>query len=185
MRAALTVLLMTVVSLAAVATGACMRQGAAVVAPVEVTIENGDGGARSPLVVSAPPPLARDRCTARLRASTIKTKEGCTLDERISHGDGTLLYPCSGDGPVEAVFGEHRFQGRSSDGTLLLALTTEIDWEDSCHWETKQSLRGEWKADKGKRLKLSWSYTEAPVSGTGCFGSCKASAEIEVDDLSQ
>ena len=99
----------------AVATTACVREGATVVAPVEVTIENARRRRERPLVVSAPPPPARDRCSARLRAAPIKTKDGCTLDERISHGNGTLLYPCSGDGPVEAVFGEHRFPGRLTD----------------------------------------------------------------------
>jgi hypothetical protein len=171
------------VAVASTSTVACMRQGAVVVAPVEVTGDT-DGGL--PLFVTAPPPaLPRDRCTARLRASTIKTKEGCTLDERLSHGNGTLLYPCNGDGPVEAVFGEHRFQGRITDAAVALALTTELDWEDGCHWETKQAIRGEWKrAEPAKRPKLSWSYSEAPVSGTGCLGSCRATADIDIDDLS-
>jgi hypothetical protein len=183
MRAAQTTLLCTLALTLAPAL-ACMREGAAVVAPVEVTIENGDAGA-APLVVSAPPPAARDRCTARLRAAAIKTKEGCTLDERISQGNGTLLYPCSGDGPVEAIFGEHRFQGRVSEGALTLALTTELDWQDGCHWETKQAIRGELKREAGTHPKLLWTYSEAPVTGTSCFGSCRATAEIEPDELSR
>jgi hypothetical protein len=172
-----------VATLVASAAGApaCMRQGPAVVAPVEVTADGTDAGA-TPLFVTAPPPPGRDRCTARLRASTIKTKEGCTLDERLSHGNGTLLYPCTGDGPVEAVFGEHRFVGRITEGNVVLALTTELDWEDGCHWETKQAIRGEWKRE-AKHPKLSWSYSEAPVTGTGCLGSCRATADIDIDDL--
>jgi len=188
MRAAHSALLLTLTTLAgalaSVATTACVREGAAVVAPVDVTIERADGGASAPLVVSAPPPMQRDRCSARLRASPIKTKEGCTLDERISYGNGTLLYPCSGDGPVEAVFGEHRFQGRLTDSTVALALTTELDWEDGCHWETKQAIRGDLKREPGKHPKLVWTYSEAPVTGTGCFGSCRATADIEADEQS-
>ncbi|MDB4938076.1 MAG: hypothetical protein JWP87_5048 [Labilithrix sp.] len=175
------------VTTAAVSYGAfaCVREGAPVVAPVEVTAETADGGA-VPLYVTAPPPVTRDRCTARLRPSPIKTREGCTLDERLSHGNGTLLYPCAGDGPVEAVFAEHRFQGRITGTAVVLALTTELDWDDGCHWETKQGIRGDWKrdgTDAGKHPKLAWSYSEAPVSGTGCFGACTAKADIDVDDL--
>ena len=164
---------------------ACVREGPTVIAPVDVTIDSADASA--PLVVNAPPPQpSRTGCTARLRASPIKTKDGCTLDERISQGSGTLLYPCSGDGPVEAVFGEHRFQGTLTASVLSLALTTEIDWEDNCHWETKQQIRGELKREReaGKHLKLQWTYSEAPVTGTGCFGSCRATADLEADELS-
>ncbi len=186
MRAASPALLLSL-SLSAVAvvqvTTGCVREGAAVLAPVDVTIESADGGPSAPLVVSAPPPAPRDRCTTRLRVAPIKTKDGCTLDERISHGNGTLFYPCSGEGPAEAVFGEHRFVGRLADGTMSLALTTELDWEDGCHWETKQSIRGELKREPGKRARLVWSYSEAPVTGTSCFGSCRATADIDADEL--
>lgn len=160
---------------------ACVRQGPTVVAAVEIA-DIGDGGPAVPLVIAAAPPMVRDRdrCTARLRSSIIKTNPGCTLDERISHGNGTLLYPCTGDGPVEAVFAEHRFTGKIAESSLVLVLGTELDWEDGCHWETKQTLLGDWKRDGKKRAKLAWSYSEAAVSGTGCFGSCTATADIEI-----
>jgi hypothetical protein len=160
---------------------ACVREGVAVVAPVDVTIDSGDGGPVVPLViVASSPPLERDRCTAVLRAATIKTNPGCTLDERLSHGNGTLLYPCAGDGPVEAIFGEHHFNGTLTGASVALALGTELDWEDGCHWETKQVILGSWKRDGKKRPKLVWSYSEAPVTGTGCYGSCTATADIDV-----
>jgi len=193
-------------SLFAVAAGAlaaaCAREGAPVLAPVEVTIDNGDGGPAMPLVVGGPsaPAIDRDRCTAVLRAATIKTNPGCTLDERISHGSGTLHYPCAGDGPIEAVFGEHHFLGNVTESSVALSLGTELDWEDGCHWETKQVILGNWKRDgstangstanagsaptspniKKRAPHLAWSYSEAPVTGTGCYGSCTATADIEV-----
>jgi hypothetical protein len=180
MRTSRRVTIARIAALAALA-GACTRQGPAVVAPVEVA-DIGDGGPAVPLVITAAPPMVRDhdRCTARLRSSIIKTNAGCTLDERISHGNGTLLYPCIGDGPVEAIFAEHRFTGKISESTVALLLGTELDWEDGCHWETKQTLLGDWKRDGKKRAKLAWSYSEAAVSGTGCFGSCTATADIEI-----
>jgi hypothetical protein len=173
-------------SIASVVLAACVREGPPVVAPVD-TVEVGDAGAASTLVVIARPPvptaLEHQRCSARLRASTIKTPSNCQLDERISHGDGKLFYPCTGDGPVDAVFGEHTFHGEINDKLLVLALTTEPDWDDGCHWESKQGLRGAWSrgAESGK---LAWTYSERPVSGTHCLGACKATADIEIEGVS-
>jgi hypothetical protein len=162
---------------------ACVRQGAPVVAPVEIA-DVGDAGPARPLVVVAPPAAPQGRCTARLRASPIKTNAGCTLDERISKGDGVLLFPCSGSGELEAIFGEHHFRGVVTGDSLHLRLTTELDWDDGCHWETQQSIRGEWRRE-GPRPKLLWTYEEHPVQGTACFGACKARADIELDELTQ
>lgn len=177
-------------ALALAALAACVREGAVVVAPIDVA-DVGDAGPAPLLVVVAVPsppslPSAHDRCTARLRAATIKTNPGCTLDERISQGDGVLSFPCAGIGELEATFGEHHFRGTTVNaGTVHLQLTTELDVDDGCHWETQQSIRGEWRREgrDGKPSKLVWIYSEQPVQGTGCFGSCTARAEIEVDAL--
>jgi len=159
-------------------TVACMREGAPPIAPVDVAVTDlADAGVAAQLPITSAP--TNGRCTARLKPQPIKTGAGCTLDERISKATGVLSYPCSGNGNVEAVFGEHRFQGAMSDGTLSLDLTTEIDWEDGCHWETRQAIVGELKSD-GKSAKLAWSYTEGPVAGTNCYGSCEAKADIDV-----
>lgn len=174
------------VALAASA-AACAREGAPPIAPVEVAIaELGDAGATQ-IPIASTPPSARDRCTARLTAEPINTGDGCTLDERLSKGSGLLVYPCSGTGVVEAVFGEHRFEGSMNNGSMILNLTTEIDWEDGCHWQTKQRIRGDVHGE-GKKAKLAWTYSEGPVSGpasgTSCYGACKASADIGIDELS-
>jgi hypothetical protein len=181
---------LSVLAALGLALAACVREGPPPVAAVELAISDlPEGGTALPL--AAPPPARADhRCTARLHALPIKTGSGCTLDERISRGTGTLLYPCSGDGPVEAVFGEHRFEGAVYAGLMMLTLTTELDWEDGCHWETRQGLRSSWRRDGGRERdadeapsthpKLAWTYTERPVIGTGCYGSCKATADIEV-----
>lgn len=178
-------------SACALTTPACARDGAPPVAPVEATIESIDGGAPSALLASSPPPPRdRERCTAALRPSTIRTNPGCTLDEQISHGTGSLSFPCSGDGTFEASFGEHRFSGTLSGTSLLLNLTTELDWQDGCHWQTKQIIRGEWRREAKVHPKLAWSYSEAAIRGPSggpvtqaCYGSCKATADIEVDVL--
>ena len=169
------------VGFVAVLASACVREGAPVVAPVEIAVANlGDAGP-VPVVVGSPKPSSsNNRCSAALEVAPIKTGSGCTLDERVSAGSGLLRYPCQGDGAVEAVFKEHRFQGVVNDGNYLLDLTTEIDWEDGCHWETKQRIAGEWRRE-GRSTKLVWTYSEGPVSGTGCYGACKASADITVE----
>ena len=171
-------------TLCIVACVACVREGATVVAAVDSN-DTSDGGSTGAFVIAAPPPAApTGQCTARLRAAPIDTGDGCTLDERISGGNGTLLYPCSGDGVVEAVFGEHRFVGKVEHGVLLLALSTELDWDDHCHWETQQGIRGTWGREGSKQQpKLVWSYTESPVRGTRCFGACTATAIIAVDEI--
>jgi hypothetical protein len=193
MRAAHVVLFLSVTAGLALTAPACVRQGPPVVAPVD-TAEVGDAAPVVPLTVGAMPPPGRDQCTARLRAAPIKTNEGCQLDERISKNNGVLVFPCSGTGELEAVFGEHHFRGTISaggapastagSGTLQLTLDTELDWDDGCHWETQQAIRGEWRRE-GKHPKLVWTYDEHPVRGTGCFGACKARADIEIDELAQ
>jgi hypothetical protein len=165
-------------ALSFLALSACMRQATPPTVPVDVTVVDlGDAGMR----VTAPaarPGEGADRCTARLAPGAINTAPGCTLDERLTQGEGVLLYPCSGTGASEAVFGEHRFEGTMREGAVLLGLTTEIDWEDGCHWETKQSIRGVVLSEEG--AKLGWTYSEGPVRGASCYGACKAVAEIVV-----
>lgn len=155
--------------------GACTRAAPPPSAPVEIAIPPlGDAGAVAP-VAAAPPDASR--CTAKLRAGKIRTGPTCVLDEQISKGDGLLLYPCAGgSGPVEARFGEHRFQGTLENGNLSLSLDTELDWDDGCHWKTEQAIVGA-LADK----RLTWTYGEHPVSGTKCFGSCQANAPITIE----
>ncbi|MDB4942952.1 MAG: hypothetical protein JWP97_2486 [Labilithrix sp.] len=167
----------TLLSLVVPTLAACLREGAPPVAPVDVAVSDVAPSARGKASDTAGG-AAKDRCTARLTTDSIDTGATCTLDERLSKGPGTLVYPCSGTGPAEARFGEHRFEGTATDGAIALTLVTEIDWEDGCHWQTKQRLGG----DIHGARPLAWTYTEAPVSGTSCYGTCKASAEVVVED---
>lgn len=145
------------------------------VAPVELTVAPAGGGGRSD--VTTAPEAASRRCKARLVALDIDTGDGCFLDERISKSDGVLVYPCDGDGAVEAVFGEHRFQGEANGGRVTLSLTTELDWdEDHCRWQSQQKISGEIGMHE-----LAWSYVDRPIKGEQCSGSCTARAAIEID----
>ena len=80
----------------------CAREGAPPVAPVEVAIPDLPDSGKASMVPIASASRSRDRCSAHLSASAIRTASGCTLDEQISKGEGTLSYPCSGDGAASA-----------------------------------------------------------------------------------
>lgn len=154
----------------------CTPAGAPPIVPVEVVgLDKLDGG-RSFVAVPSRPSEDRNRCDARLTLTgRIRTGATCKLDEQISHGAGRMRYPCTGDGPVEVEFGTHRFTGSLLSGRVALDLTTELDWDDHCHWETRQTLSGMLRGNT-----LRWSYTEKPVKGTGCFAACTASADLRV-----
>lgn len=176
MRAApLLVMLSTCVRCAA-----CAPRGSQAVPPVEVTIAPVSAPAPLSIAASSPKHDASDRCSARLRPAKIKTAANCQLDERLTRGPGVLVFPCAGaDGDAEAIFGEHHFVGNVSGGVLILDLSTELDWDDGCHWQTRQGIRG--GLPPGSRTKLSWTYTERPVAGVQCAGSCTAQADIDVE----
>ncbi len=155
------------------------------VAPIDIVVRDLEGGAELAVedASSEAPPAAR--CSARLLASTIRTNSGCVLDERISASTGELSFPCRGDGPADAVFDDHRFEGLVTDGKLSLALRTELDWEDGCRWETRQSMGGDLERGEEKISgSLSWTYAESTVSGTGCGVPCRATARVRVLDES-
>jgi hypothetical protein len=163
--------------LAALASASCATAGAPPVVPVEVVaLGKLDGSA--PVGALPPPPLAGDknRCDARVTITgRIRTGASCQLDEQISKGQGRMRYPCTGDGPVDIDFGTHRFSGSLLSGRVALDLTTELDWDDNCHWETRQTVTG---MLRGSTLR--WSYTEKSVRGQGCFAACTASADLHV-----
>lgn len=161
----------------ALALAACSTVGAPPVVPVEVVaIAKVDGGASTLASAVRPSPEEKNRCDARVTLSgRIRTGATCQLDEQISHGPGRLHHPCTGDGPVELEVGSHRFTGSLLQGRLALDLVTELDWDDSCHWETRQTVTGMLRGNT-----LRWNYTEKPVRGQGCFAACTASADLVV-----
>ncbi len=156
---------------------ACMREGSPPVVPLEIAVTELPDGGKGASFASSASPASQHECKVHLRASPLTTASGCTIDEQISKGDGVLTYPCSGDGKAAATFGEHHFEGEIRQGVLKLALTLDVDWQDGCQWETHQAIRGAWK--EGRPDALTWTYIEEVKQGTGCYGACKAQAEIE------
>jgi hypothetical protein len=126
-------------------------------------------------------------CSFRLVAGQInKTSPSCYLDEHVSDGPGLLHYPCSGDGPAEAVFGEHHYMGHVSHGQLELSLSTELDWDDGCRWGTQAAISGTVATGTGGAgasnapTVLSWDYLDRVIRGSDCSGVCRARTSIRV-----
>lgn len=125
-------------------------------------------------------------CQARVVPSPIDTPQGCLLDERLTQGPGTFQFPCAGDGAAELRFGEHAFLGTVARGRAELHLTTELDGPDSCRWETEQVIRGavQGGGSSAPKGKLTWSYTERPISlppAGRCYSACRARAELVLE----
>ena len=162
---------------ALVALVGCSTMGAPPVVSVEVVpIGKVDGGAPALASAARSSLEEKNRCDGRVTLSgRIRTGATCQLDEQVSHGPGRVRYPCNGDGPVELEIGSHRFTGSLLQGRVSLDLVTELDWDDSCHWETRQTVTGMLRGNT-----LRWAYSEKPIRGQGCFAACTASADLVV-----
>jgi len=125
---------------------------------------------------------ASGRCSLRLVAGRIqKSSPGCFLDEHISKAPGHVFYPCGGEGPAEAEFGDQRYAGRVHNGEIELELSTELDWEDGCRWGTRAVITGALVSNGEPTLKpLSWEYQDRVLTGTDCSGVCSAKTSIAV-----
>ena len=124
-------------------------------------------------------------CTLRLVATRIeKSAPGCYLDQHITDGPGLLHYPCSGEGPAEADFGDQHYSGRMTQGDLSLELTTELDWEDSCRWGTQATIRGTVVANGEPVMKrLTWHYADHVIHGSNCSCVCQAKSSFDVTSV--
>lgn len=160
----------------ALALAACSTVGAPPNVPVEsVNVATLDASAGPVAPPSRTAAEDRSRCDMRIALSgRIRTGASCQLDEQISKSPGRLRYPCNGDGPVDLDVGSHRYTGSLVGGKVQLELTTELDWDDGCHWETHQTVTG---ALRGSTLR--WTYSEKPVRGQSCFASCTATADMK------
>lgn len=182
------VLFASVSTLAAVAVsaalGGCTRSAPGVVAPVELAIGPVDATAANADAGAPQKAEKKKTCTAQLMAGDIDTGPACVLDERLSHGPGKLSYPCEGDGAVQASFDDQVYDGTIVRNVITLRLTTELDWEDGCRWESEHMIGG--RLVRGEAVEddpvepLQWRYEDRAIAGRNCSGACMAQAEIEV-----
>ena len=184
--ASLVTLLAAVAAVAAMAAGTATvgctgARGATVQAPVELAIAP-IGSVPGGGIQTTGEHDKTGRCSVRLVAGRIdKSSPGCYLDEHISEAPGILYYPCGGDGPVEADFGDQRYTGKIDGGEVELELSTELDWEDGCRWGTHAVISGTLVSNGEPTLrKLSWDYKDRVITGSDCSGVCTARATIDV-----
>lgn len=166
---------------AAAFVGCSGTRSARVEAPVELTIPPIGSAGKMTLVTSGE--SLEGTCSLRLVARGIQKKSpGCYLDEQISHNVGVLHYPCNGEGPATADFGEHHYVGEVRHGELELVFETELDWEDNCRWGTRAIIRGaNLKGADPTLTRLSWDYQDHVVHGSGCSGVCDARTTFRVE----
>ena len=170
-----------IAAVAAAFVGCSATRSARVEAPVELNIPPIGSGAKMALVTSGE--SLEGTCSLRLMARAIQKKSpGCYLDEQISHNAGLLHYPCNGDGPATADFGDHHYVGAVHRGDLELVFETELDWEDNCRWGTRAVIRGaNLKGADPFPSRLSWDYQDHIVRGSGCSGVCDARTTFRVE----
>jgi hypothetical protein len=154
------------------------RGGAPPAAPVDVTVA--DVGDASASVAIAPPKArpANARCTAHLTAGNLEKAATCRVDTKVVDGPGKLAWPCSGDGPAEATFGDQRFAGTVRGGYLRLEIKTNPDWGDGCGWESRQLIEG-YVRDR----QLAWRYDETLLDAShgSCYAPCDAKTALDVE----
>jgi hypothetical protein len=102
----------------------------------------------------------------------------CFVDSPLVNGtSGALNFAC-GDGPAKLTFPSYVFTGTSSACTLDLLLKTQFVYTDGCTWQTTQTIVGPMNGG------LTYSYAEAPISGTGCASPCTVTATLLLEQAS-
>lgn len=123
----------------------------------------------------------RERCRLYVTARKIwKSSPGCFLDEKVSRGPGLLEFPCSGDGPASADFGDQHYAGAVTHGTVEVSLETQLDWDDGCRWGTHATLKGPVQRDGKATEPLGWDYVDRVLEGADCSGVCNARTLADV-----
>jgi hypothetical protein len=157
---------------------ACATRAPVVQAPV---IERAAGASE---VANGPTaePEAAAKCSAKLVGGPIeKTPPSCYVDPHIREHAGLLTYPCSGDGPAEASFGEHQYKGHMTRGEVELVHESELEWEDDhCRWGIRAIIQGNVLTSLGATNGLSWTYRDHVVRGTACSGVSNGKAILQV-----
>lgn len=133
-------------------------------------------------VCSPPKGLAANTgptCTRIVTLSSITKRASCFVDTVAREGDqGTLTYPCEGDGEATLSFGNRSFSGASlgGGGNVNVCTGTEYPWSDGCSWTSAQRVTGSVASGT-----LRFTYGEAPKAGElNCAGSCTATATVRI-----
>jgi hypothetical protein len=115
------------------------------------------------------------RCTSTLSVGTFRRSSAtCSFNEKVSHGPGTLEFPCEG-GAAVASFGSQIFHGTVTSTSVVLSESEPFDFR-GCSVESTQRIAGARSANTA-----SYTYSER-VLGGACSGvkTCSASARVDI-----
>jgi hypothetical protein len=124
-------------------------------------------------------------CSVSVRVGAITPSMAtCFVDTVVHEGDvGTVRYACQDAPSLWAVadFDGGEFVGTVKDDSvgvkelLDLCTGTTFPWSDGCTWASAQRITGGIMAGK-----LSFTYEEQPIQGTGCEPPCSATGTLIV-----
>jgi hypothetical protein len=108
-------------------------------------------------------------------ANVVPTPSSCWIDQKVSNESAPLVWNCE-TGAAKADF-DVPFEGTvDPSGNVSITATTTFSWGDGCTWQSTQVIAG-----KLSSKKLTYTYSEHPISGTGCAPDyCKATTTVSV-----
>ncbi len=154
--------------------------------PTEV-VAHGSAGAdtisTSPSICAPPDGVVGrgPKCQRSVVISAISKRASCFVDTVAQAGEnGTLTYPCNGDGEATLTFAKRSFAGSTIGGRLNVCTGTEYPWSDGCTWTSAQKVTGSIASGT-----LNFTYGEAPRPGQeSCATACDATATVRIEDES-
>jgi hypothetical protein len=147
--------------------------------PVEDAPDDVPDVATSPLCAVVDAGIPMSVCTKDVRMGHITlSMASCYVDVVMHEGDqGFLNFACNGDPSIwaNAKFPKGTFEGSTSGTVVDLCTGTTFPWSDGCTWASAQRITGDVTSGT-----LSFTYTEQPISGSGCEPPCSASGPVYV-----
>lgn len=117
------------------------------------------------------------KCKRRVVINAITTRLSCFVDTVAKDGqEGTLTFPCSGDGEATLTFGTRSFSGSEVGGQINVCTGTEYPFGDGCTWTSAQRVTGSIASGT-----LRFTYGEAPRPGQhNCASACEAHGTVRI-----
>jgi hypothetical protein len=110
--------------------------------------------------------------SAKMTSFTLSSPS-CFVDVAVKLAEpGAITFFCDG-GYASANFGHGDFLGNFTGKTYDVCIGTTFIYSDGCTWKSAQRITGDPASGH-----LTFTYEEAPVSGTGCASPCNATGVI-------
>lgn len=128
----------------------------------------------------APPPKnSGPTCKRDVVVTSLSSEPFCFVDTIVQQGQqGTLTFPCDGDGAATLSFGGRAFVGAAIGGKVEACTGTQYPFNDGCTWTSAQRVTG--SIANGT---LHFAYGEAPKAGEdtrSCARACTARGTVRI-----